>query len=127
DREQTRPRGGLVRKARTAMAKLRIGVLYDYWWDEDEERVEGERPRKKPPDDDVRAVYEALRKSGHSPVYVRVDGTPESLIQLARSHTDRLFNLTESFAGDDARDTNLAVYFELLVRRFTGAGSLGLC
>ena len=30
------------------MAKLRIGVLYDYWWDEDEERVEGERPRKKP-------------------------------------------------------------------------------
>jgi D-alanine-D-alanine ligase len=108
------------------MAKLRIGVLYDYWWDEDEERVEGERPRKKPPDDDVRAVYEALRKSGHSPVYVRVDGTPESLIQLARSHTDLLFNLTESFAGDDAQDTNLAGYLELLGRRFTGAGSSGL-
>jgi len=108
------------------MAKLRIGVLYDYWWDEDEERVEGERPRKKPPDDDVRAVYEALRKNGHSPVYVRVDGTPESLIQLARSHTDLLFNLTESFAGDDAQDTNLAGYLELLGRRFTGAGSSGL-
>ena len=27
------------------MAKLRIGVLYDYWWDEDEERVEGEQKR----------------------------------------------------------------------------------
>src|SRR5262245_34130097 len=108
------------------MAKLRIGVLYDYWWDEDEERVEGERPRKKPPDDDVRAVYEALRKNGHSPVYVRVDGTPESLIQLARSHTDLLFNLTESFAGDDAQDTNLAGYLELLGRRFTGGGSSGL-
>ena len=108
------------------MAKLRIGVLYDYWWDEDEERVEGERPRKKSPDDDVRAVYEALRKSGHSPVYVRLDGTPESLIQLARSQTDLLFNLTESFGGDDAQDTNLAGYLELLGRRFTGAGSSGL-
>jgi len=108
------------------MAKLRIGVLYDYWWDEDEERVEGERPRKKPADDDVRAVYEALRKSGHSPVYVRIDGTTESLIELARSQTDLLFNLTESFAGDDGQDTNIAGYLELLGRRFTGTGSSGL-
>ena len=108
------------------MAKLRIGVLYDYWWDDDEERVEGERPRKQPPDDDVRAVYEALRKSGHSPVYVRLDGTPESLIDLARSQTDLLFNMVESFGGDDANDTNIAGYLEVLDRRFTGAGSSGL-
>jgi D-alanine-D-alanine ligase len=108
------------------MAKLRIGVLYDYWWDEDEERVEGERPKKKSADEDVQAVYEALRKSGHNPVYVRVDGTRESLIELARSQTDLLFNLVESFAGDDAQDTNLAGYLELLGRRFTGAGSSGL-
>jgi len=108
------------------MAKLRIGVLYDYWWDDDEERVEGERPRKKSPDDDVRTVYEALRKSGHNPVYVRLDGTRESLIELARSQTDLLFNMVESFAGDDANDTNTAGYLELLDRRFTGAGSAGL-
>jgi D-alanine-D-alanine ligase len=108
------------------MAKLRIGVLYDYWWEDDEERVEGERPRKKSPDEDVRAVYEALRKSGHSPVYVRVDGTRESLIELARSESDLLFNLTESFRGDDAQDTNIAGYLELLGRRFTGTGSSGL-
>jgi D-alanine-D-alanine ligase len=108
------------------MAKLRIGVLYDYWWDEDEERVEGERPKKKSPDDDVQAVYEALRKSGHSPVYVRLDGTRDSLIDLARSQTDLLFNLVESFAGDDKQDTNIAGYLELLGRRFTGAGSSGL-
>jgi D-alanine-D-alanine ligase len=108
------------------MAKLRIGVLYDYWWDDDEERVEGERPRKKSPDEDVRAVYEALRRSGHSPVYVRLDGTRESLIELARSQTDLLFNLVESFGGDDGQDTNIAGYLELLGRRFTGAGSSGL-
>jgi D-alanine-D-alanine ligase len=113
-------------EARIAMAKLRIGVLYDYWWDEDEERVEGERPKKKSPDEDVQAVYEALRKSGHNPVFVRLDGTRESLIDLARSQTDLLFNLIESFGGDDAQDTNVAGYLELLGRRFTGAGSNGL-
>ena len=113
-------------EARTAMAKLRIGVLYDYWWDEDEERAEGERPKKKSPDEDVQAVYEGLKKSGHNPVFVRLDGTRDSLIDLARSQTDLLFNLVESFAGDDAQDTNVAGYLELLGRRFTGSGSNGL-
>jgi D-alanine-D-alanine ligase len=108
------------------MAKLRIGVLYDYWWDEDEERVEGERPKKKSPDEDIQEVYEALKKVGHNPVYVRLDGTRESLIELARSQTDLLFNLVESFGGDDSQDTNIAGYLELLGRRFTGAGSSGL-
>jgi D-alanine-D-alanine ligase len=113
-------------KARIAMAKLRIGVLYDYWWAEDEERVEGERPKKKSPDEDVQAVYEALKKSGYSPVYVRLDGTRDSLIDLAKSQTDLLFNMVESFGGDDSQDTNVAGYLELLGRRFTGAGSSGL-
>ena len=108
------------------MAKLRIGVLYDYWWDEDEERVEGERPKKKSPDEDVHAVYEALKKSGYNPVFVRLDGTRDSLIDLAKSQTDLLFNMVESFGGDDSQDTNVAGYLELLGRRFTGAGSSGL-
>jgi D-alanine-D-alanine ligase len=107
------------------MAKLRIGVLYDYWWDEDEGQVEGERPKKKSPDEDVQEVYEALKKAGHNPVFVRLDGTRESLIELARSQTDLLFNLVESFGGDDSQDTNIAGYLELLGRRFTGAGSSG--
>jgi D-alanine-D-alanine ligase len=108
------------------MAKLRIGVLYDYWWDEDEEQAEGERPKKKSPEEDVQQVYEALKKGGHNPVYVRLDGTRESLIELAQSQTDLLFNLVESFAGDDSQDKSVAGYLELLGRRFTGAGSSGL-
>jgi D-alanine-D-alanine ligase len=108
------------------MAKLRIGVLYDYWWDEDEEQAEGERPKKKSPEEDVQQVYEALKKAGHNPVYVRLDGTRESLIELAQSQTDLLFNLVESFSGDDSQDKNVAGYLELLGRRFTGAGSSGL-
>src|SRR2546426_7536427 len=109
------------------MAKLRIGVLYDFWWDEDEER-EGEdpRPKRKAPDEDVQEVYEALKKAGHNPVFLRLDGTRRSLHELAESETDLVFNLVESFAGDDGQDTNVAGYLELLGRRFTGAGSSGL-
>src|SRR4029453_1565978 len=108
------------------MAKLRIGVLYDYWWDEDETREAGARPKKKSPDEDVQEVYEALKKAGHSPIFLRLDGTRESLLELASSEADLIFNLVESFGGDDSQDTNVAGYLELLGRRFTGAGSSGL-
>jgi len=109
------------------MAKLRIGVLYDFWWDEDEER-EGEdpRPKRKSPDEDVQEVYEALKETGNNPVFLRLDGTRQSLHELAESETDLIFNLVESFAGDDSFDTNVAAYLELLGRRFTGTGSHGL-
>lgn len=108
------------------MAKLRIGVLYDYWWDDDEERTEGAHPKRKAPEEDVQAVYEALKEAGHSPVFLRLDGTRESLTELAQSETDLVFNLVESFGGDDSHDSNVAGLLELLGRRFTGAGSHGL-
>ena len=90
------------------MAKLRIGVLYDYWWADDEERAEGTRPKRKAPDDDVQAVYEALKETGHNPVFLRLDGTRESLVELAHTETDLIFNLVESFGGDDTYDRNVA-------------------
>jgi len=109
------------------MAKLRIGVLYDYWWTEDEDK-DGEkaRPKRQTPDEDVQEVYEALKKAGHNPVFVRLDGTPASLVELAESENDLIFNLVESFRGNDGFDTNVAAYLELLDRRFTGAGAHGL-
>ncbi len=109
------------------MAKLRIGVLYDYWWDEDEERGgDAERPKRQSPDEDVQEVYEALKKQGHNPVFLRIDGTRQSLQELAESETDLIFNMVESFGGNDSHDTNVAAYLELLDRRFTGTGSHGL-
>src|SRR5262249_19895200 len=99
------------------MAKLRIGVLYDYSWDEDEERPSESRPKRKSPDEDVQAVYEALKESGHNPVFVRLDGTARSLIELAESENDLIFNLVESFGGDDTHDSKVAGYLELLGRR----------
>jgi len=109
------------------MPKLRIGVLYDFWWDEDEERAgEGARPKRKAPDEDVQEVYESLKKAGHNPIFLRLDGTVQSLIELAQTETDLIFNLVESFGGDDTHDSNVAAYLELLGRKFTGAGSHGL-
>jgi D-alanine-D-alanine ligase len=108
------------------MPKLRIGVLYEYWFDEDEERGAGARPKRQGPDEDVAEVYEALKKAGHNPVYLRLDGSPESLRELAESESDLVFNMAESFGGDDTADHRVAGYLELLGRRFTGAGSSGL-
>jgi D-alanine-D-alanine ligase len=109
------------------MPKLRIGVLYDFWWDEDEERAEeGARPKRKAPEEDVQEVYESLKKAGHSPIFVRLDGTVQSLLELAQTETDLIFNLVESFGGNDTHDSNVAGYLELLGRKFTGTGSHGL-
>jgi D-alanine-D-alanine ligase len=108
------------------MAKLRIGVLYEFWWDEDEEQDDSTRPKRKAPEEDVQAVYEALKEAGHSPIFLRLDGTTQSLVDLAQSETDLIFNLVESFAGNDTFDSAVAGYLELLGRRFTGTGSHGL-
>jgi D-alanine-D-alanine ligase len=108
------------------MAKLRIGVLYDFWYDDDETRVPDARPKRKGADEDVQEVYEALKEAGHSPIYLRLDGTPQSLQELAASETDLIFNLVESFGGDDTGDSRVAGYLELLRRPFTGSGAHGL-
>lgn len=108
------------------MAKLRVGVLYDYWWGEDEERVAGQRPKRKPPAVDVAEVYDALKENGHNPIYLRLDGSADSLRELADAEADLIFNLVESFGGNDTQDRNIAGYLELLGRRFTGSGSRGL-
>jgi D-alanine-D-alanine ligase len=71
-------------------------------------------------------VYEALKKAGHNPVFLRLDGTSQSLVELAQAESDLVFNLVESFAGDDGGDSRVAGFLELLGRRFTGAGAHGL-
>ncbi len=51
---------------------------------------------------------------------------PKELHALARMDCDLVFNLAESFAGNDTADYSIAAYLELLDKRFTGAGSHGL-
>jgi D-alanine-D-alanine ligase len=113
------------------MAKYRIGVLYDVWWVEDEEPAEPppkskrKAPRKK--EKEVhQEVYEALKEAGHNPIYSVLEGDDETLHELAEVKADLFFNLTESYAGDDTKDMNVAAYLDLLGRRYTGAGPYGL-
>jgi D-alanine-D-alanine ligase len=109
------------------MAKLRVAVLYDVWDDGDEaEEPTKPRGKKKPEKEDRQEIHEALRTNGHSPFYLELDGTAESLETLADTECDLVFNLTESWAGDDTKDINLAAYLDLLARKYTGAGPSGL-
>ena len=55
-----------------------------------------------------------------------LDGTPKSLLALARMECDLVFNLTESFADDDTADFKIAGFLELIGKQYTGSGTHGL-
>jgi len=110
---------------------LKIGVLYDEWAETKEPVVEPKpkdvpkrgRRRDKP---DREEVFDALVKKGHQPTYFCLDGRPKTLKALASAEVDLMFNLTESYAGDDTKDINIAAYLDLLGIPYTGSGPTGL-
>ena len=112
------------------MGTLNITVIYDRW-EETEEQTSapaGDKPLtrtldKKEVEDEV---AEALGKLGHQATLHVLDGTTKSLHALARTDSDLVFNLAESFAGNDTADYCIAAYLELIDKRFTGSGSHGL-
>jgi D-alanine-D-alanine ligase len=75
---------------------------------------------------DVQEIAAVLRKAEHDVLGVAVDGTPECLRALAQSQADLVFNLVESFGGDDMKEPHVAAYYELLGLRYTGSGARGL-
>jgi D-alanine-D-alanine ligase len=114
-----------------ALSKLKVAVLYDTWGEEpaeaetavEEKKRTGKRPAKKRKvKEDREEISDALAKLGHEPFYQVVDGTSQSLTALAKCGADLVFNLTESFAGDDTKDMNIAAYLDLLGVPYTGAG-----
>lgn len=103
-------------------------VLYDRWDPEEEESATDKAPLtrtldKKEVEDEV---ADALGKLGHRATLHCLDGSVKSLHALARLDCDLVFNLAESFGGNDTADAAIAGYLELLGKRFTGAGSHGL-
>ena len=111
--------------------KLTIAVLYDTWGEDETPAPEeaASTRRKKPPKkekEDREEILEALGKLGHEAVYMILDGRPQSLNALGRCDADLIFNLTESYAGDDTKDMNIAAYMDLMGKRYTGAGPHGL-
>ncbi len=125
---------------------LKIAILYDTWEDappepgaEPEPAAEEkqEKPKKKKPASskkkrkkknkfDREEIFDALEKLGHAPTYMILDGHKPSLMALAKYHGELIFNLTESFAGIDTNDKNIAAYLDLLQIPYTGCGSEAL-
>ena len=115
-------------------AKLKIALLYDLWNEDPvaaaakEDPVPAPKPRKKGKKvkkvekTDREEISEALAKLGHEPSYFELDGRPTSLHSLSRCDADLIFNLTESFDGDDTKEMNVVAYVDLLGLRYTGAG-----
>src|SRR5438552_8022520 len=108
--------------------KLKIAVLYDRWEPAEESAANGKAPLVRTLDkkEVEEEVADALTKLGHEPSLHQLDGSLKSLHALARLDCDLIFNLSESFAGNDQADFNIAAYLELLGKRFTGSGSHGL-
>ena len=109
--------------------KLRVTVLYDRWEPAEESGgANGKAPLVRTLDkkEVEEEVLDALAKLGHEPSMHQLDGSLKSLHALAKLDSDIIFNLSESFGGNDTADYNIAAYLELVGKRFTGAGSHGL-
>jgi D-alanine-D-alanine ligase len=113
------------------LSKLKIVVLYDrVLVDEDEE---SSAPADRSPvtrtldkKEVEEEVADALTKLGHEPQLYELDGTHKSLLGLARTDCDLVFNLSESFGDDDTADFKIAAFLELLGKKYTGTGTHGL-
>jgi D-alanine-D-alanine ligase len=111
------------------VGKLNILVIYDRWDEPEESGGSADKAPltrtldKKEVEDEV---AEALGKLGHEASLHVLDGSTKSLHALARIDCDLVFNLAESFAGNDLADYCIAAYLELISKRFTGSGSHGL-
>jgi len=102
----------------------KVAVLYDTWEEEapapPEKRVRGKRRKKEKHDREE--IFDALERLGYEPAYQILDGRPQSLNALSRCEAELIFNLTESYAGDDTKDMNIAAFLDLLGCAYTGAG-----
>ena len=102
--------------------KLKVAVLYDVWEEDASAPDAAEAGGKRKVKEDREEIFDALGKLGHEPVYYVLDGRVQSLHGLAKCGADLVFNLTESYAGDDTKEMNVSAYLDLLGLPYTGAG-----
>ena len=103
--------------------KLKVAVLYDVWGEEDAPEADAaDTGRKRKEKEDREEIFDALGKLGHEAFYHVLDGRPQSLYGLGKCGADLIFNLTESYAGADTKEMNVAAYMDLLGLTYTGAG-----
>jgi len=104
--------------------KLKVAILYDVWGEEEtpESEKAAESGRRRKVKEDREEIFDALTKLDHEPSYYVLDGRPQSLHGLAKCGADLVFNLTESYGGDDTKEMNVAAYMDLIGLPYTGAG-----
>jgi len=119
------------------MANLKVTILYDVWEEDQPEpapepvkaaRGKKVKPttKKKHPLNEREEIFNALTRLGHEPSNHILDGKNQSLVALARCNADLVFNLTESYAGNDTMDKNIAAFMEMLQLPYTGGGPQAL-
>lgn len=113
---------------------MKVTVLYEVGEDESAEVQEEPTPRKRKGQkkrkkrvekEDREEIFAALEKLGHEPSYHALDGHQQSLFALAKSSPDLIFNLTESYAGDDTKEMHVTAFLDLLDIPYTGSGPHG--
>ena len=104
--------------------KLKVTILYDAIEDlvREEQRARGEAT--------TRLVYEELEDvltaRGHTVARLAAVDAAQLAEQLQRDDSDLVFNVCESLRGASKDEPNIAALLELLGKRFTGAGAVGL-
>jgi D-alanine-D-alanine ligase len=111
---------------------MKITVLYDLWEEEPVEvpeevptprkRKGPAKRKKKPVKHDREEIFEALEKLGHEPSYYVLNGRAQSLLGLAKCGADLIFNITESYAGDNTKEMQVTAFLDMLDIPYTGAG-----
>jgi D-alanine-D-alanine ligase len=109
---------------------MKVGVLYEYR--EDTEEYPGENQdiaagrKRKRPKLDREQIFDALEKLEHEPSYIQLDGRDGSLFAVAKNDADLIFNLVDSYGGDDGKDLHIPAFLELIGAKYTGSGPHGL-
>ena len=103
---------------------MKIVIVYDRA--EGQEAYPGEQYRRgkkrKRIVTDRDAIAAALRDLGHEPSMIAVDGKTTTLQRIAKNDADLVFNLCESYNGDDTKEMHFAAYLDLVGKHYTGAG-----
>ena len=107
------------------MKKLKVTILYDAvgWADKKEAEAAGEKVSPLV----CEQVEQVLARHGHEVMRLAAAHKIRDLAsQIMRDDSDLIFNLCESLGGISQYEQHVAALLEVLDKRFTGAGSIGL-
>ena len=110
---------------------MKVAIAYNTWEGYEEypgadiEKAAGKKSKRRKKID-REAIADALKELGHEPEDLPVDGKNSTLSKIAKADYDLIFNLVESYGGDDTKEMHFAAFLELVGKQFTGAGPQAL-